>query len=64
MVGPNWRKSSYSSNASNCVEVAEIPAATSVAIRDSKAPHIPPTHIPAAAWAAFTSAIVHDTLTD
>lgn len=42
-----WRKSSYSSNAGNCVEVA-----TGVGIRDSKAPI---THLAVAprSWSAF-----------
>lgn len=42
-----WRKSSYSSGASNCVEVGR-----GVGIRDSKAPT---THLEvgAAAWSAF-----------
>ncbi len=35
VLGP-WRKSSYSANESNCVELAH--AATSGAIRDSKNP--------------------------
>ncbi|SER61050.1 protein of unknown function [Lentzea xinjiangensis] len=42
-----WRKSTHSANASDCVEVA-----TGVGIRDSKAPaaHI---EVGSAAWAAF-----------
>ncbi|WP_086669007.1 DUF397 domain-containing protein [Lentzea kentuckyensis] len=43
----NWRKSSYSSTADNCVEVGH-----GVGVRDSKAPA---THLPVSAesWAAF-----------
>ncbi|SDP92628.1 DUF397 domain-containing protein [Lentzea jiangxiensis] len=46
-----WHKSTYSANASACVEVA-----TGVGIRDSKAPA---THVEvgAAAWTAFLSAV-------
>ena len=46
-----WRKSSYSSNASDCVEVA-----TGIGIRDSKAPaaHI---EVGAAAWTSFLSTV-------
>ncbi|MET9226567.1 DUF397 domain-containing protein [Lentzea sp. NPDC003310] len=43
----NWRKSSYSGDSNNCVEIGR-----GVGIRDSKAPS---THLPvsAAAWSAF-----------
>lgn len=43
----NWRKSSYSSTADNCVEVGH-----GVGVRDSKAPA---THLPLSveAWEAF-----------
>ncbi|MFD9702750.1 DUF397 domain-containing protein [Lentzea sp. NPDC059081] len=43
----NWRKSSYSPDASDCVEVGR-----GVGIRDSKAPtaHVP---VSAEAWSAF-----------
>lgn len=49
-----WRKSSYSSNASDCVEVA-----TGIGIRDSKAPDV---HIEvgAAAWTSFLSKVKRD----
>jgi hypothetical protein len=49
-----WRKSSYSSNASDCVEVA-----TGIGIRDSKAPaaHI---EVGAVAWTAFLTAAKRD----
>ncbi|MFD4671917.1 DUF397 domain-containing protein [Lentzea sp. NPDC058450] len=42
-----WRKSSYSANSSDCVEVGR-----GVGVRDSKAPA---THLPVSgeAWAAF-----------
>jgi Domain of unknown function (DUF397) len=47
-----WRKSSYSSQSGNCVEVAtNLPGA--VAIRDSKDPSGPGLLIPAAEWQAF-----------
>lgn len=49
-----WRKSSYSANAMDCVEVA-----TGVGIRDSKAPSA---HLAfgADAWSAFLSAVKLD----
>lgn len=36
MTQPNWRKSSYSSNNNNCVELAD--AGDTVLLRDSKHP--------------------------
>ncbi|MEU2622243.1 DUF397 domain-containing protein [Streptomyces sp. NPDC007157] len=47
----HWQKSTYSPDASNCVEIATTPSA--VHIRDSKttpAPHLTVTH---GAWASF-----------
>jgi hypothetical protein len=46
-----WRKSSYSANAMDCVEVG-----AGVGIRDSKAPS---THVPltASSWHSFLSAL-------
>ncbi|WP_394617580.1 DUF397 domain-containing protein [Lentzea sp. JNUCC 0626] len=50
----NWRKSSYSATADNCVEVGR-----GVGVRDSKAPA---THLPlsAMAWTAFLSTVKGD----
>ncbi|MCP2247422.1 DUF397 domain-containing protein [Lentzea aerocolonigenes] len=47
----NWRKSSYSGTADNCVEVGR-----GVGIRDSKAPA---THLPVAAesWSIFLTEV-------
>ncbi|GLY50964.1 DUF397 domain-containing protein [Lentzea sp. NBRC 102530] len=47
----NWRKSSYSGDGDNCVEIGH-----GVGIRDSKAPA---THLPfsAAAWSAFLTSV-------
>ena len=51
----NWRKSSYSATANQCVEVGH-----GVGVRDSKAPA---THLPvsAASWAAFLSEVKRGT---
>lgn len=63
-----WRKSTYSANASSCVEVAWrrstrsgnagncVEVATGTGVRDSKAPtaHI---EVGAAAWLSFLSAV-------
>lgn len=47
-----YRKSSYSDQAAECVEIAtNIP--TTIAIRDSKYPTGPAVHVPAASWRAF-----------
>jgi hypothetical protein len=46
-----WRKSSYSANASECVEVA-----TGIGIRDSKAPTAR-VEVGAVAWSAFVTAV-------
>ncbi|MEU3949185.1 DUF397 domain-containing protein [Streptomyces sp. NPDC029526] len=46
-----WRKSSYSPDASNCVEVATAPA--TVLVRDSKTAPGPRLTLSPAAWAAF-----------
>jgi hypothetical protein len=49
-----WGKSSYSSNAGNCVEVAvNLPGV--VAVRDSKDPAGPALTFTPAAWHAFTA---------
>ncbi|MEZ3178373.1 DUF397 domain-containing protein [Streptomyces pimonensis] len=50
-----WRKSSYSPDASNCVEVAATPSA--VLIRDSKDAPGPRLGLSPTAWAAFLAHI-------
>jgi len=52
MSRAEWRKSSYSSQSGNCVEVAtSLPGL--VAVRDSKHPGSPGLLIAAAEWRAF-----------
>jgi Domain of unknown function (DUF397) len=52
----DWRKSSYSGAANNCVEVADnLPRV--VAVRDSKHPDEPALVVERAAWAAFTAGV-------
>ncbi len=49
--GARWRKSSRSSEAGNCVEVARTDRA--IGVRDSKHPTGPILTIPATPWATF-----------
>lgn len=51
MLITTWRKSSYSSNGSNCVEVAF--AGDGVATRDSKNPTGPTLRFTARSWLGF-----------
>ncbi|GAA0335981.1 DUF397 domain-containing protein [Streptomyces blastmyceticus] len=57
-----WRKSSYSTDAEACVEVADdLPGI--VPVRDSKNPFRTALLIPHRAWASFVTAVSADTLT-
>lgn len=51
-----WRKSSYSGNSGNCVEVCANHAGT-VAVRDSKNVPGPELAVSSGAWSAFVHAI-------
>lgn len=52
-----WRKSSYSANAQNCVEVADLPGGGR-GVRDSKNPGGPELMFTTGSeWAAFTDSI-------
>jgi hypothetical protein len=54
--GADWRKSSFSGAAQNCVEVAgALPGI--VAVRDSKNPGGPALAVSRAGWAAFTATV-------
>ncbi|WP_439678028.1 DUF397 domain-containing protein [Embleya sp. MST-111070] len=50
-----WRKSTYSGNQGNCVEVAGGCAV--VPVRDSKDPSVGHLTVPATAWEALTAAL-------
>ncbi|MDX3386663.1 DUF397 domain-containing protein [Streptomyces niveiscabiei] len=50
-----WRKSSYSAETSNCLEIA--PAPTTIHIRDSKTPTTPHLTFPHSAWARFLTQV-------
>lgn len=51
-----WRKSSFSGNQGNCVEVADLPNG-GVAIRHSKNPNGSVIEYTAAEWDAFTKGV-------
>lgn len=59
-MSTTWRKSSYSSNGSDCVEVAF--AGDGVATRDSKAPAGPTLTFSAARWSSFLAEVKHGNL--
>ena len=52
-ISNQWRKSSYSGNSGNCVEVRAATQSATVAVRDSKHVQGPVLTIPADRWAAF-----------
>ena len=58
--GAQWRKSSYSANGGNCVEVTSLPGV--VAVRDSKNPDGPRLGVTGSAWSAFVAGIRHGEL--
>lgn len=51
-----WRKSSFTANSGQCVEIAELPGGA-IAIRDSKSPHREPLRFTSAEWAAFLNGV-------
>lgn len=51
-----WRKSSYSTNGGNCIEIAEG-ITHMVPVRDSKDPHGPALTFTTEGWADFVSAV-------
>ena len=58
LMSAEWRKSSYSTNGGNCVEVARnLPGI--VAVRDSKNPDGPILEFSPAGWQAFTAGVRH-----
>ena len=58
MPGTGWRKSSYSGQDGDCIEVGEY--AGTILVRDSKNPGGPVLAVRAAAWRSFTGTIGAD----
>lgn len=56
----NWRKSSYSGNRNNCVEVADLPSGA--AVRDSQHPDAGHLMFAATEWQAFLAGALSDQL--
>ncbi|WP_078841650.1 DUF397 domain-containing protein [Streptomyces acidiscabies] len=53
-----WRKSSYSAETSNCLEIAgPWQSPTTIHIRDSKTPTTPHLTFPHSAWAHFLTQV-------
>ncbi|WP_380280190.1 DUF397 domain-containing protein [Kitasatospora purpeofusca] len=59
MSGTHWRRSTYSSNGGQCLEVADGHPGV-VPVRDSKDPAGPALLFPADAWRAFVTAVKAD----
>ncbi|MFI1951242.1 DUF397 domain-containing protein [Streptomyces xinghaiensis] len=60
-TGVQWHKSSYSNGSGGeCVEIATV--RTSLLVRDSKNPDGPVLAVPRGEWAAFVSAVRHETV--
>ncbi|MFD7583246.1 DUF397 domain-containing protein [Kitasatospora sp. NPDC059817] len=56
LASAEWRKSSYSNNGGNCIEVAPgFPGV--LPVRDSKDPEGPALVFPADAWSSFVAAV-------
>lgn len=58
-----WRKSSYTANNGNCVEVASTTPVDGIFVRDSKNTELPAVRARRSQWASFVTAIASETLT-
>lgn len=57
LASAEWRKSSYSTLSSDCVEVADHLLPASVPVRDGKDPNGPDFIFSAAAWSSFVAGL-------
>jgi hypothetical protein len=57
LTGVIWRKSSYTTSNGQCVEVATLPGALGVAVRDSKHTAHPAARVSLPVWASFVAAV-------
>ncbi|MFC7266618.1 DUF397 domain-containing protein [Streptomyces lutosisoli] len=56
LTGARWRKSTYSGDTGgDCVEIAEVPSTTTIAIRDSKNPAGPTLTLNPATFTTFVN---------
>ncbi|MGH3432787.1 MAG: DUF397 domain-containing protein [Thermocrispum sp.] len=55
LAAASWRRSSYSGEAGNCVEIGHLPGGT--AIRDSKNPNEDALVLDARSWQALLTAV-------
>jgi hypothetical protein len=62
LAGAIWRKSSYTANSGNRVEVARMPGGCGVAIRDTKNKSVAVTRATDPAWGAFLAAVTDGSL--
>ncbi|MFE9425071.1 DUF397 domain-containing protein [Kitasatospora sp. NPDC006697] len=53
----HWRKSSYSQNGGNCIEVATPSPAATIPLRDSKDPTGPTLLLPASSFSTFIASL-------
>jgi len=56
LTAVTWRKSTFTANTGQCVEVAALPGGA-VAIRDSKSPGREPLRFTSGEWASFLSGV-------
>lgn len=62
LIDASWHKSTYTAGEGNCVEVADIPGTSGIAVRDSKNTDFPASRFSRPAWSTFVTAIAVGTL--
>ena len=56
LTAATWRKSTFTANSGQCIEIAELPGGA-IALRDSKSPHREPLRFTSGEWAAFLNGV-------